>query len=285
MLASSHQVFRQAGDSRRSRRGRFGGRRTRTKYLYNAVGERISKINSTTVLSVYDEAGHLIGEYDATGALIQETVWLGSIPVATLRPQSGGGVIAYYVHADQLGTPRMVSRASDNAVMWRWDSDPFGAAAANQNPQGNGTFVYNLRFPGQYYDAETGTHYNYQRDAYDPRTGRYLQSDPLGLAGQSYSAYAYVGDNPVSFIDPLGLVLCAATLPGLGNTYLDNNFSPMVNQFISLASAQGINLTFTSAFRTSAAQANPGAGWTTPAAPGNSLHEAGYAVDINYGSS
>ncbi len=217
---------------------------TTTAYLYNAVGERISKVNSTTVLSVYDEAGHLIGEYDATGALIQETVWLGSIPVATLRPQSGGGVIAYYVHADQLGTPRMVSRASDNAVMWRWDSDPFGAAAANQNPQGNGTFVYNLRFPGQYYDAETGTHYNYQRDAYDPRTGRYLESDPIGLYGQSMSTYAYVDGNPISRIDPLGLTwlqdaqMFWAWLSGSAppNTV----YGPLTNQSMDMMQSQGV---------------------------------------------
>jgi RHS repeat-associated protein len=69
---------------------------------------------------------------------------------------------------------------------------------------------YNLRFPGQYWDSETGLHQNYFRD-YDPSTGRYPQSDPIGLAGGSFSTYSYVRSNPVGFIDPLGL---EAVLPG-----------------------------------------------------------------------
>ena len=61
--------------------------------------------------SVYDEAGHLLGEYSSTGALIQETIWLGDLPVATLRP-SGSTVAIYYVHTDHLGSVRKVGVAS-----------------------------------------------------------------------------------------------------------------------------------------------------------------------------
>lgn len=64
--------------------------------------------------------------------------------------------------------------------------------------------VYNLRLPGQYADAETGLNYNYHRD-YDPGTGRYVESDPIGLYGGSYSTYSYVADRPLSLIDPFGL--------------------------------------------------------------------------------
>ena len=66
------------------------------------------------------------------------------------------------------------------------------------------SFVYNLRLPGQYYDSETGLNYNYKRD-YDPATGRYIESDPVGLAGGSFSTYAYVNANPIMAIDPEGL--------------------------------------------------------------------------------
>ncbi len=100
---------------------------------------------------------------------------------AALQPTTGG---IYYVHPDHLGTPRMITRASDNAIVWRWDNaEPFGDSQPNEDPSGVGRFAYNLRLPGQYFDAETGKHYNYFRDC-DPSIGRYVESDPSGLAGR-----------------------------------------------------------------------------------------------------
>jgi RHS repeat-associated protein len=110
----------------------------------------------------------------------------------------------YYIYADQLDTPRQITDTNGN-VVWSWDiADPFGANPPNENPSGQGTFTNNLRFPGQYYDAETGLFYNHFRDCYDPTTGRYCQSDPIGLAGGSFSTYTYVGGNPISWTDPRG---------------------------------------------------------------------------------
>ena len=119
----------------------------------------------------------------------------------------------YYIHPDHLGTPRAITKAADNAVVWKWEnSDPFGANQPNEDPTSSGTaFKYNLRFPGQYYDQETGTHYNYYRD-YDPATGRYIESDPIGLRG-GISTYAYVGGNPLIYTDPLGLKTFQCTKP------------------------------------------------------------------------
>jgi RHS repeat-associated protein len=79
----------------------------------------------------------------------------------------------------------------------QWNHDPFGNGAPL------GAFSYDLRFPGQYFDQATKLHYNYFRD-YDPRTGRYIESDPIGLAG-GINTYAYVGGNPVNHTDALGL--------------------------------------------------------------------------------
>jgi RHS repeat-associated protein len=109
----------------------------------------------------------------------------------------------YFIHSDHLNTPRLITNQVGQAV-WQWDNaDPFGNNAPNENPSGLGTFTCNLRLPGQYFDQETNTHYNYFRD-YDPATGRYPQSDSIGLSG-GINTYAYVQNNPLSNFDPLGL--------------------------------------------------------------------------------
>lgn len=141
---------------------------------------------------------------------MQETVWLGNLPVATV--QNGN---TYAIHTDHLGTPRVITDNS-NIEVWTWESDPFGVAAANDDPDGDGIrFNYNLRFPGQYYDEETGKHYNYFRD-YDPSAGRYIQSDPTGLDG-GFNTYLYASANPLMYIDPYGLKdFYAITTTGTG---------------------------------------------------------------------
>jgi RHS repeat-associated protein len=173
-------------------------------YLVNGLGQRAAKgIGTSLTYFAFDEGGRLIGEYDGTGASIQETVWLEGTPVATIRPKAGGGFDVFYVWADHLDTPRAVSD-SLNQSRWTWDhADPFGAHAPNENPAGVGVFAFNLRFPGQYYDAETGTHYNYFRD-YDPAIGRYVESDPQGLAA-GLNSYSYVTANPLGDFDFFGL--------------------------------------------------------------------------------
>jgi len=112
----------------------------------------------------------------------------------------------YYIHPDHLGTPRAITTSdTTNTKVWEWsNSDPFGANLPNEDPANTGTaFKYNLRFPGQYFDSETNTNYNYYRD-YDPSTGRYVQSDPIGLRG-GINTFGYVGGSPLSSMDPLGL--------------------------------------------------------------------------------
>lgn len=175
------------------------------RYAYNGFGERVAKtVGGFTTYFLHDEDGHLSGEYDQTGKLIQETVWLDDTPVAMLRPTTPGQPISaanplkvYLVWADHLDTPRVITtNDAANQTVWSWDSDPFGTTLAS------GSISYNLRFPGQYYDAETGLHYNYFRD-YNPETGRYVQSDPIGLEG-GINPYLYVEATPFTDVDETG---------------------------------------------------------------------------------
>jgi RHS repeat-associated protein len=96
---------------------------------------------------------------------------------------------------DHLGAPHQITDAT-GAVVWQWNHDLFGNGAPM------GAFTYELRFPGQFFDQATYLHYNYFRD-YDPRTGRYLESDPIGLAG-GINTYTYVGSNPLARTDARG---------------------------------------------------------------------------------
>jgi RHS repeat-associated protein len=150
--------------------------------------------------------GQKIGEYNATNKVISETVYLGSTQVALIKQTIAGTTTtttANYIYADQIDTPRVITRASDNKMVWRWDqADPFGLTPASENPQALGVFASNARFPGQVYDKETNLHYNWHRD-FDPQLGRYVQSDPIGLAG-GINTFAYVYGNPVTLTDPTG---------------------------------------------------------------------------------
>jgi len=166
-----------------------------TSYGVNALGQRVAKNGpaSGQVEYVYDLSGRLLGAYGANGAAQEEIVWLGSLPVATLH---GGAV--YYIAPDHLGAPHQIVNSANQQV-WFWDHDPFGEGA----PAAAAGFAHNLRFPGQIFDPETGLCNNGFRD-YSPALGRYVESDPIGLAG-GVNTYAYAGNNPVSFADPFGL--------------------------------------------------------------------------------
>ena len=173
------------------------------QYEHNGLGQRYYKRNASTARYFnYDISGRLIGEYDATtGAPIAEYAWLGNTPVA-MKVYTGETPQLFAIEADHLSAPRRVSD-TQNRTRWTWGYGPFGDTPPNTDPEGLGAFEFNLRFPGQYYDAETDLFYNYFRD-YDPRRGRYIQSDPIGLQG-GMNTYAYVSGNPLSYIDPEGL--------------------------------------------------------------------------------
>lgn len=186
--------------------------------LYNGLGERLLKIGSRSAkgkpyLYFYDSTGQLIGDYEKIKGAKQttnwipkqETIWLGDIPIAVIRQSvATEPVQVFYIYTDYLNTPRLIVNQS-NTPVWRWDNVyAFGSNLPYEDPDGDGqSFEYNLRFPGQYFDKETGLHYNYFR-YYEPETGRYLSSDPIGVAG-GLNTYGYANGNPINRLDPFGL--------------------------------------------------------------------------------
>jgi RHS repeat-associated protein len=175
-----------------------------TRYAYNGFAQRVAKLSGSTPntstdtrLYTYDEAGHLLGEYTASGQLIQEHVWLGDTPIALIDAQG-----VKLVFADQLDTPRRITDTAGKAL-WKWNGEAFGLSLPNEDADGDGkALTYNLRFPGQVFDRESGLHYNWHR-YYDPQTGRYISSDPIGLDG-GINTYVYAYGDPLGKIDPEG---------------------------------------------------------------------------------
>ena len=164
-------------------------------YRYRADRLRASKTTgSGTTLFHWDAAGNLLEETNTAGVATRGYAWLNSVPIAQWT--GTGPVLPLYLHADHLGTPRL-GTGSAGAVAWRWDGAAFGTVSPT------GSVQVNLRFPGQYYDSESGLYQNWHRD-YDQSIGRYIQSDPIGLEG-GINTYAYTYLNPVSYADPKGL--------------------------------------------------------------------------------
>ena len=167
-------------------------------YTYNGLEQRAVKTagGATTDL-LYDPSGHVLAEAnDATGTMLREYIWMDDLPVAMVD-DTGASPVIYYIHADQLGKPQKLTNSSAN-IVWDGVFDPFGNVTSL-----TGTVTNNLRFPGQYYDAETQLSQNWNRD-YDPTIGRYVESDPLGLLS-GVNTYAYVGSNPLRYLDWRGL--------------------------------------------------------------------------------
>ncbi|TXL64635.1 RHS repeat-associated core domain-containing protein [Zeimonas arvi] len=182
------------------------------RYAYNAAGERISRRVGASETGYLYRGRALAAETGQGGGLRRHYLrWMGA-PVAIVDLQDSGPVVSW-LHADHLGTPHAATDAAGRRV-WQGEYLAFGGLAAEGGP-----LRQPLRFAGQHHDPETGLHDNYQR-SYDPATGRYLEPDPLGLAG-GLNRFAYADGNPVLGGDPLGLILFAfdgtnnaATPPG-----------------------------------------------------------------------
>lgn len=196
-------------------------------YYYNALGQRMKKVvNGSSSYFVYGQGGQLQSEGSS-----RDYIYFNGAPVGLIR----NGTL-YYIHNDHLDRAERITNINEVTV-WKASNFAFDRTVT-QNSIGG----YNLGFPGQYWDTEKGSWYNYFRD-YDSATGRYLQSDPIGLVG-GMNTYGYVGGNPIMFFDPQGGIAvsiiagvkCAiggysgysigTDLQGVAQTYMDGMKSP-----------------------------------------------------------
>ncbi|MFJ5972896.1 putative T7SS-secreted protein [Streptomyces sp. NPDC093060] len=191
---------------------------TRWRYIYDPLGRRTAKLrleqDGETVVERVDFTwdGTTLCEQTTTSPELPNPVTLtwdhqGLLPVAQTErittahtPQDEIDSRFFAIVTDLVGTPsELIDEHGD--IAWHTRSTLWGTTAW----AADSTAYTPLRFPGQYYDPETGLHYNCFRH-YDPETARYFTLDPLGLAPAPNPA-AYV-DNPHAWIDPLGLTPC-----------------------------------------------------------------------------
>ena len=173
-----------------------------SSYVYDPFGRRIAKTASgTTTLFLWD-GDRLLAEYDSSGVRQKRYAYAGGFaPVQYAVPDGGSGEDTFSVHSDHLDTPRALTDDSGDFV-WRAYYSGYGEAELDSTIAGP-LSGFNVRFPGQYYDDETGLHYNKHR-YYDPGTGRYISSDPLGQLG-GLNQYQYALNSPANLVDPDGL--------------------------------------------------------------------------------
>jgi RHS repeat-associated protein len=206
---------------------------TVASYAYDPFGRRVKKqVGSAITLFVYADEG-LVGEYDGAGMMRKLYGWKpdGLWGTDPLYMVEGGNY--YFYQNDHLGTPQRLTSAADGSMVWSAGYLAFGSVVVDPLS----TVENNLRFPGQYADAETGLHFNWNR-YYEPDSGRYAQTDPIGFVG-GVNYYSYSTSNPINLMDILGLFTNKAGLENLlGRCEF---YDALYNNYIELNGCSSLN--------------------------------------------
>ncbi|MGH9783852.1 MAG: RHS repeat-associated core domain-containing protein, partial [Terriglobia bacterium] len=243
-------------------------------FRYDPLGRRIEKAGATTTRYIHDQED-ITDERDGTNALTFRYVHGPGIDEPLARRDVAAGQTVFF-HVDGVGSIADTSNTAQPpqvSTAYRYDS--YGNPLVGVNSSG-------FAFTGREWDTDIDL-YHYRARYYDPDTGRFISADPIAFVG-GINFYAYAGQNPLNYLDSFGLDLIPVDLPGLGRSYLDDAFAPLVQDFIENARRRGLIPTFNSAYRTPerqrALEKDPDA--ITPAV--ESLHSCGFAVDVNYSS-
>ncbi|WP_442755783.1 RHS repeat domain-containing protein [Methylocystis sp. JAN1] len=186
-------------------------------YGYDAMNRLVSRratngSTTTTMLYVHDINDHIIAEMDAAGVTKREYVWLDDLPIAVVDGADTASPALYFVHTDHLKRPaRMVN------INWSWVWDVIYSPFGSVSYLWDATAKLDMRFPGQWFQMESGLAYNWHRH-YDATPGRYVQPDPMGLTAflsDGPNAYLYVGGNPLAKKDPTGHIILPPDPSGL----------------------------------------------------------------------
>jgi RHS repeat-associated protein len=168
----------------------------RWEYRYDALGRRVAKKGPKGIERFVwsgDTILHRVRPRRQVESWLHDDARL--VPIAKVQADS-----VYSAVLDQLGTPReLLDR--EGTVVWSASVSAWGRVV----PQATARVDCEFRFPGQWYDAETGLHYNRHR-YYDPSVGQFISQDPIGIEG-GLNLYRYA-PNPLNFVDLFGLTVC-----------------------------------------------------------------------------
>ena len=171
-------------------------------YTYNGRAEVVAGSTAlTTTRTVFDESGRWLSKRVSGSDSDQIAIWLDGMIIGAVRDSE-----LVYTQSDALGSVRAIVSAAGNEAIWRWDAkgEAFGTDLADEDADGDSsTYSWSGSFPGQMMEPTSRISQNRFRN-YDSSVGRYLESDPIGL-GAGPSTYAYANNNPLSFVDELGL--------------------------------------------------------------------------------